>query len=158
MEHLVIRNAAMNGAESVPVPDTGTLAESRIGRPFRKLGPDGQPTKIRSGETLWIAEAGYGVIAECVIAAPVITHELRSPADLTRIKELPPLKGLSPTYWNELAGKLTTALSQNQSLFVSAVPYQLVRRVQFPLIREKGARNSWIEMDEDKKATLFGRR
>ena len=156
VEHIIKRNADINQVETIEIPETGKFMQARRKRPPFKIGSDGRPLNIRVGETVWVAQSGYGVIAKCEITDldPVIW--LHSYEDLEAVCERFPM---SPTYWDQERGKLKKAMVAGDPLCIQVVRYRrtklLARGEHFPLELPRGLRNSWITMNDEQKAEYF---
>lgn len=152
MEHLAIRTSKFlpkGQTHKMRLYDVGyvnNFTQSRIKHPQFKEG------QINKGETVWLAESGYGVIAKCEINNNPETFEIRNMEDLEKFKMSSHPNLISDErYWIYENKKVTEAMKVNKSRFIIRIPYVVVETDfdHFPIDRPQGAMNSWIFLDKN---------
>lgn len=158
MDHLIIRNADLNSTDVIRLPASGSFTQASIGRSPFALSDDGTPRDLGLGDVLWIAQAGYGVVAKARIAgiAPEVT--ITSLEDIEALRRAH--RHLAATYWDDLRDRLAKARETGKPVKFIAINYDqadnLPLNEQFRLVRERGMRSSWISFrDQAAKAKAF---
>ena len=160
--HVVIRNSDINAVPLIEVSDSGYFTQTRMGAPFRKLGPDDRPLGILPGETLWVAQAGRGVIAECEIKELQPTVRIRTLEDIELLRQSRRFD-LASKYWDDLRGRIMKGHPDfRKVLYFNEISYRCRRRLPpseiFPLNQPPGAQNSWITFDSDEDSGILALR
>lgn len=160
--HVVIRNSDVNAVPLIEVSDFGAFTQTRMGGPFRKLGPDDRPTGILPGETLWVAQSGRGVIAECEIAELQPTIRIRTLEDIELLRQARRY-GFACEYWDDLRNRIMKGHPEfKKVLYFNEIRYRCRRRLPpsdiFPLNQPRGAQSSWITFDPKEESGILALR
>ena len=168
MEHLVIRNASLNNqnldiVDEMDLRKMKILTESLIGRMPSAFtaGEDGHSKHVHTGDLVWLAQAGYGVIGTLRISQVYPVAEVRSHAEIDVLKKDSRYSSLEATYWEHLRDRLPN-LKGRAMYFASVaitVEQQFSKTDQFRLSLPPHFQQSWVVLtDSVKKGQFFSKR
>jgi hypothetical protein len=146
-EHLVIRDAALSLSagrmKKVSVGEVGCLIQSGKNRPFKTNEID-QPFNVHPEDTIFLAEKGYGVYAECTVNFVSPIRRFIKGEDTNRFAEMISQKDpyLCNPYWQEVR-TLYNDLPLGKSLYFCFIDYKVVKIVNYAFSDKPRNRRSW---------------
>ena len=146
-EHLVIRDAALSLSagrmKKVSVGDTGCLIQSGKNRPFKTNEID-QPLDVRPADTIFLAEKGYGVYAECTVSFVLPIWRFIKGEDTKRFSEMISQKDpyLCNPYWQAVRTHYDD-LPLGKTLYFCFIDYKVVKIVNYAFSDKPRNRRSW---------------